>query len=250
MATTLWNWTMSASLLSVAVSGGTAQAEEFPFLPPPQPVPASAEVSEPTEVPPSAGPVVKRETPLADEVCEPPNQSARQRQMPPHGYPQQRPPLDRGFPERLNPPPLGSTVRRFQMLQIAHGQAARMALHQYDFLANSDQLNASGQRQLGRIAHWATFNDFPIFIEPVRGCPELTELRRQVVWQQLSQIHGEFPGERLVIGSPGGRGLDAMDALSIDRNLQEMTNSRGIQAGGDTATSISGDIGTSDRADN
>ncbi len=249
METRLWNWTMSASLLPVVVLGFSAQADEPPFLPLPMPVPSTAASDAPTELMPLALPLEKMEAPPSNVVSSPQEQSMTWRQTPPTSHSKQRHPIDRGFPERLNPPELGSVVQRFQMLQIAHGQAARMALYQYDFLANSDQLNASGHRQLSWIAHRAIYNDFPIYIEPVRDCPGLTALRHQAVWHHLSLAHGEFPVERIVIGSPRSRGLDAMDSISIDRNRQEMTNSRGISAGGGEATSVIGNIGTSNRSD-
>ncbi len=246
MATTLRNWTILTSLLP-SVAGLTVLAEEPPFERAPMVLPAPAESNKPAAEAPLEVLPAPSVAPSPQEEHSPQHQAKRGGESAASPQSTRRPPLDRGFPERLHPPALGSSIMRFQLLQIAQGQAARMALYQYDFLPDSPQLNPRGHHQLTRIAHWAGMNPFPIFVEPVRGCPELTELRRQAVWHQLSLVHGEFPIERVLVGCPVSRGLDAMDALSIDHNRNELTNSRGISAGGTEGTGIMGGIGTDER---
>jgi len=154
-----------------------------------------------------------------------------------------------GYPEEFCEPPLGTMLMGFQMTQIANGQAARMALYQYDFLPASELLNPRGQVQLARMATWLTTNDFPIYVEPTFGDPELDELRRQTVWFELSGKSLSIPSERVRIGSPNVRGLDAADALLIDRNRLELTGTRGASGGGGSSTSTSSSTETTSTTD-
>jgi hypothetical protein len=137
-----------------------------------------------------------------------------------------------GYPEEFCDPPLGTMLMGYQMTQIANGQAARMALYQYDFLPESDQLNSRGRVQLARMAEWMTTNDFPVFVEPTSGDSELDELRRQTVWLELTGKYLSIPSERVLIGTPNVRGLDANDALLIDRSRLDLTATRGASGGG------------------
>ena len=118
------------------------------------------------------------------------------------------------------------------MTQIANGVAARMVLYQYDFLPASDQLNVHGKAQVAKIARWLTTYDFPVLVEPTLANVELDELRRQSVWRQFSLNQVAVPSERIVMGVPNVRGIDAIDALSIDRNRMGLTFSRGGTSGG------------------
>lgn len=137
-----------------------------------------------------------------------------------------------GYPEEFREPPLGAMVVNYQMTQIANGQAARMGLYQYDFLPGSSELNARGKFELAKIGMRASTNTVPVFIEPTPESPELDELRRQFVWRELSMNQCTIPLERVIIGRPNIRGLDAADSLLIDRNRLGLTLSRGISAGG------------------
>ncbi|NQV26679.1 MAG: hypothetical protein HQ518_20185 [Rhodopirellula sp.] len=151
-----------------------------------------------------------------------------------------------GYPEYFCEPPLGSTLMGHTQAQIANGQAARMALYQYDFVFASDQLNARGKAQLAKIARWLPSNAFPVFVEPTPGRPGLDAARRQVVWHEISSQHFSIPFERVVVGRPNVRGLDADDALSIDRNRSGLTYSRGAAvSGGGASTSSSTTTGSS-----
>lgn len=153
-----------------------------------------------------------------------------------------------GYPEKFYEPPLGTMLMGHNMAQVANGQAARMALYQYDFLPASDQLNARGKTQLAKIAQWLPANAFPVFVEPTPANPELDEARRQTVWRELSS-HCSIPSERVSVGRPHVRGLGAGDALLLDRNRLGLTSARGVSASGGGAStnsiSTSGSTGPS-----
>lgn len=148
-----------------------------------------------------------------------------------------------GYPEEFCEPPLGAMLQGFQMIQIANAQAARMGLYQYDFLPDSDQLNARGKAQLARIGACLPMNAFPIFVEPTPSNPELDEARRQAASRELALYHGPIPIERIIIGRPNIRGLDAPDDLVIDRNRLGLTSSRGAGGGGGGVTGGSTTVG-------
>ena len=143
-----------------------------------------------------------------------------------------------GYPEEFYGPPLGAMVNGNQMTQIAKGQAARMALYQYDFLSDSDQLNPRGKAELCKIAQWLPANNFPVFVESTPGNPELDELRRQTVWNELNSICFATPSERVIVGRPNGRGLSAAESLLIDRNRLSLTG-RGASGGAGGAAGTS-----------
>ena len=50
-----------------------------------------------------------------------------------------------GYPEEFYDPPLGSMAQGFQSTQIAKGQAARMAIYQYDFVPDKRAVERSRQ---------------------------------------------------------------------------------------------------------
>ena len=154
-----------------------------------------------------------------------------------------------GYPEEFYEPPLGSMVNGYQMTQIANGQAARMAMYQYDFLPDSDQLSVRGKAQICRIALWLPANHCPVFVESTPGNLELDELRRQTVWSELERACFPIPPERVIVGRPNIRGLHAAESLLIDRSRLSLTAGRGISAGGGggtsgTSTISSGSSGT------
>ena len=136
-----------------------------------------------------------------------------------------------GYPEEFYGPPLGAAVNGSQMTQVAKGQAARMALYQYDFLPDSDQLNTRGKAELCRIAQWLPANNFPVFVESTPGNLELDELRRQTVLNEIGSICFAIPSERVIVGRPNIRGLNAAESLLIDRNRLSLIG-RGAAGGG------------------
>ena len=232
MAGNKQSWVIGGSILLAAASGVIAIADEVTYPASEsaafdRPIPAISPESDGGSLTlPQAG------TPLyqpAPAYCPPyetplPNRVGRYRHRCRDKY--------WGYPEEFCEPPLGTTPSRFYMTQIANGVAARMVLYQYDFLPASDQLNVHGKAQVAKIARWLTTYDFPVLVEPTLANVELDELRRQSVWRQFSLNQVAVPSERIVMGVPNVRGIDAIDALSIDRNRMGLTFSRGGTSGG------------------
>jgi hypothetical protein len=241
------SWAIGGSLLFAAASGLVASGDDSAA-----PVRDAEAVEQPTLelLPEPLGDVVATPIPVTATHCPPafgpqycpPGRFARFKQRCQAKY--------WGYPEEFCEPPLGAMVQGFQMIQIANAQAARMGLYQYDFLPDSDQLNTRGKAQLARIGACLPMNGFPIFIDPTPSNPELDELRRQAAWRELALQHGPIPIERIVIGRPNIRGLDAPDALVIDRNRLGLTSSRGVGAGGGGASAGSTILGGSQGANN
>lgn len=137
-----------------------------------------------------------------------------------------------GYPEEFCAPPLGATALGHELTQIANGYAARMVLYQFDFLPGSGQLSVRGKSQLARIARWLPANGFPLYVESTPGNAELDELRRLTVWQELANGACVIEQERIVIGRPNIRPMEAGEALLLERNRLEQTGRRGISKGG------------------
>lgn len=230
MAGIMRSGAIGGSMLLVAASNLIVAADDTSF-----PEPVETQAVQPLSAP---GPISEPMAPASGQF----QRSCYSRACSPQHQPRQQGRYDRfkqrcqakywGYPEEFCEPPLGTTLMGYQITQIANGQAARMALYQYDFLPASEQLNSRGQVQLARMAMWLTTNDFPIFVEPTSRDPELDELRRQAVWLELSGKYLSIPSERVQIGCPNVRGLDADDALRIDRNRLDLTANRGASGGG------------------
>lgn len=225
----------TAGLIAMAedasLQGPDPAAVEQPlFIAPPPPAPAAATAESGT---------FSQNTPMYCPQCQPcqPGHFARFKERCRAKY--------WGYPEKFCEPPLGTMLMGHNMTQVANGQAARMALYQYDFVPGSDQLNARGKAQLAKIAQWLPTNAFPVFVEPTPARPKLDEARRQVVWHEIASQHFSIPSERVLVGRPNVRGLDASDALAIDRNRTGLTTSRGsASSSGGTSTSSSDTSGT------
>ncbi|MBS0265738.1 MAG: hypothetical protein JSS02_27655 [Planctomycetes bacterium] len=153
-----------------------------------------------------------------------------------------------GYPEEFEDAPLGLMVNSHYSAAIARGQEARMVLWQYDFVAGSSELKPRGRGQLARMTQWLAVNQFPICIEPTPYAPELAEARRQVVWHELSLGPCPVGLDRVVVGLPGGYGLETADALVIDRNRVSQTLSRGAAALGGSGSGSGSGSGTSSSA--
>lgn len=214
-------------LLLTAMTGWLAAAENEPPLPTDAAVPASSEL-----IP----------LPVPDGLPSPPPSVYTGAAAVPQDYlPCPPAPIYKhercrakywGYPEEFQSPPLSARVTAFQVAQIAQGQAARMMLYEYDFLPSSDQLNARGKRRLAKIAVWLPMNGFPVVVEPALASPELGELRRQRVWYELAAAPCPIPSERVILGYPRFRSMDAAEALLLERNRLGLTLSRGASSDG------------------
>jgi hypothetical protein len=132
-----------------------------------------------------------------------------------------------GFPGEFEAAPLGASVYLNGRTEVANGEAARMVLHQYDFVEGSAQLNPRGKDQLARIAGYLPRNFFPIIVERTPETASLAESRRLVVLNELARGTFPVPPERVVIGPDLANGLKGIEAEIIYRNLLDQTRISG-----------------------
>lgn len=137
-----------------------------------------------------------------------------------------------GYPEEFQDAPLGAMLQAHVDTSIANGQAARMVLRQYDFYPFTNQLKPRGKSQLAKIASWLLANPSPVFVEPSVDDPGLNEARRRTVARELAVLACPVPGERILVGLPGGGGVSGVESILIDRNRLNQTTTRGAGAGG------------------
>lgn len=145
-----------------------------------------------------------------------------------------------GYPREFEDAPLGLMVHSHIATGVANGHAARMALHQYDFYAGSDQLTPRGRYQVAKMSEWLPMNQFPVFVEPSAASAALDEARRQAVWSEIAGGPCRIPLERVLIGYTTSRGLGGIEAQAIDLNRLKQTSSRGMGAVGGGADAGSG----------
>jgi len=221
---------VAGGLLLAALAGGSARAQGIPDLPPLSPLPIGS---------PSAPPLLPApmEAPGAGEFgLEPPAPAV----IGPgpvvgagrHGVPPVRPDLsDRqtrkfwrryhwqehflGYPEEFPARPLGASVYENNRTQVANGEAAQMVLYDYDFEEGSNKLNLHGQDRLAEILRRLPVTFHPLIIERTPRSPGLDDVRRLAVLAQIARSPFPVPSERVLVGAPIARGLDAVDAGPI-----------------------------------
>jgi len=221
-------WTSGGSLLLAAAMGFQALAQNLPLLESVNPVSELPTPTPVTIVPLEKDPP-RAVLPGVETYCEPSRTGAMTRWRN-HCH-------DKlwGYPGEFIDAPLGASVRAHVSVQVVAGQAARMALYQYDFVPMTAQLKPRGRAGLAQIAEWTLCIPAPVFVEPTPGRPDLDEARRQSVWRELAAGGYRVPGERIVIGYPSPLGLGGAESLILDRNRLAQTLSRGAGAGGGAA---------------
>lgn len=123
--------------------------------------------------------------------------------------------------------PLGYSVALHAETQIANAAAARMVLHDYDFVPGSADLNDRGRDRILRIATLLSHNQFPIVVERLPHASGLAEVRRRTVLTQLAAAAGWIPAERVIVGPPVALPLRGPEAELIYLNLLRLTESAG-----------------------
>jgi hypothetical protein len=136
-----------------------------------------------------------------------------------------------GFPEEFEAPPLGESVYRNATTHVANGEAAAMVLYDFDFLPGREGLNVRGLDRLARIQTLLPRTFYPVVIERTPGCPQLAELRRLAVLNELARCSFVVPAERVVIGPPLANGLQGVEAEIIYGNQLRLMQSYGVPAG-------------------
>jgi hypothetical protein len=117
-------------------------------------------------------------------------------------------------------------------VQIVNALANQLVLYHYDFGSGdrASRLSLRGKRQLVKYAPRALALGRPIVIEPSPGMPVRDEARRDSVIETLTELYpnaSEFwaDGRHVVVALPTEPGLRGEEALLIDDNLLDRTQS-------------------------
>jgi hypothetical protein len=128
-------------------------------------------------------------------------------------------------------PPLGYFIGLHFQAQVNNGIAARMILHDYDFLCNTAQLNVRGKDRLLWIARELGHTTHPLVIERTPCFPGLAEMRRTAILHELEAIAVTLPPELVVIGPLLAIPQIGAEAELIYLNLLHQTQEAGRGAG-------------------
>lgn len=123
-----------------------------------------------------------------------------------------------GYPEEFVPRPLGAALYDHNLAMTANAAAARLTLHQYDFIQGSDQLSPRGVEQLARLVPQLLASPFPLIVERTPADPALAARRREAVAIRLAQGPCPIPPDRVLVGVPIATGLNGIDAQIIAGN--------------------------------
>jgi hypothetical protein len=138
---------------------------------------------------------------------------------------------DSHYPGYYQERPFGTYVRAAAIGQIRNGLADQMVLYRYDFRDGSRaaELSPRGKYQLTKFAMRAFQCGMPILIEETPDTPEVASARRDYVIGALRELDSDFaqPEDLVVVGRPRLPGLNGNEALIIDVNLLQQTQSRG-----------------------
>ncbi len=147
-----------------------------------------------------------------------------------------------GYPEEFEEAPLGASLYAHGRTQVGNAAAARLTFYDFDFVADSDQLNARGRQKLARTAAELPRLYAPVVIEPIERAPGLAESRRQAVLAGLNAPGGfPVPAERVIVAAPMPTGLRGPEAIvGYGRQLNHVSSGGAIGGGGGTSDAFNG----------
>ena len=121
--------------------------------------------------------------------------------------------------------PLGASLAAFRNVMRTERHNVSMILYRYDFVDDSEQLNARGRSRLAELIALSATNAASLTIEDVREDPRLAMLRRETVLSELMRRSSGISPDRVVIRSadwPQLRGEES--ELIRHRQLKQTTN--------------------------
>jgi hypothetical protein len=134
-----------------------------------------------------------------------------------------------GYPEEFCERPLGYYETSWAKTMVANGEAARMVLHEFDFVQGEARLNERGREQLAKIAYMLPRNYFPLIIAQSGDNMELADSRRTAILGLLTDTGFPVPEQRVVLATPLARGL-----VGPEGEFNGNTYYNSFQAGGVT----------------
>jgi hypothetical protein len=132
-----------------------------------------------------------------------------------------------GYPEEWQPRPLGASLYENSTTMVSNGAAARLILHDYDFIQGDSQLSPVGRERLVKLTGQLAATQFPLIVERSLDRPALSEARRYAVLAALAA--GPYPvsSERVLVGVPRPRGTSGVEAYIIGNNVLDRVNNYG-----------------------
>lgn len=122
---------------------------------------------------------------------------------------------------RATPP--GAALHSIMTTQIANGDAAQLALYEFDFYPGEARLNCRGMLRLMRIAREMSRLPFPLLIQPTLIDPGLDDARRAAVVNDLLTFEPSLSPDRVLVGLPLARPLDGLDAVLIHEKVLNLS---------------------------
>lgn len=148
-----------------------------------------------------------------------------------------------GYPEEFEEIPFGTFTNMQLTRQMETGEAARLVLYHYDFVQDENGLTPRGKYQLAKMISMLSRCECSLVIQQTADEPELDEARRVAVLTELAQRGLSLSADRVIIGVPSVKGLQGIEAQSVNRNFQQNTESRGGSLRGSNSFDLS--IGSS-----
>lgn len=132
-----------------------------------------------------------------------------------------------GYPEEFEEVPFGTFTNMQLTRQMETGEAARLVLYHYDFVQDENGLTPRGKYQLAKMISMLSRCECSLVIQQANDDPELDEARRVAVLTELAQRGLPLAADRVIVGVPSVKGLQGIEAQSVNRNFQQNSESRG-----------------------
>ncbi|AMV38183.1 hypothetical protein [Planctomyces sp. SH-PL62] len=132
-----------------------------------------------------------------------------------------------GYPEEFKPRPLGTSVHAMGRTMAANGAEARLALHHYDFVPGSAELNERGRDQLQKLSAQLAASPYPLIVERTPNDPELAGERRRAVLDLLAAASFPIAEDRVLVGQPLPFGMSGVNSQVISANILNRTQQYG-----------------------
>jgi hypothetical protein len=132
-----------------------------------------------------------------------------------------------GYPEEWQARPLGAAQYEVNTTMVSNSAAARLVLHDYDFIQGESQLSPYGRERLSKLTGQLAASQFPLIVERNLDRPALSEARRYAVLAALAS--GPYPvsSDRVLVGVPRARGISGIEAYIMGNNVLDRVNNYG-----------------------
>lgn len=154
-------------------------------------------------------------------------------------------------PKRLNAPPQGDTDRKAEThtyfaYQADQAMLEDLSMADMHFISHTATLNGTGVARLERYAELLTESGGTLSYDTRLTNKELIEARLKLLRTSLAELVPPNTKIDVVLGPPGGRGMDAIEAISRRREmLSKDGRGRGTSGGGSQSLTLTPSSGGS-----